>query len=295
MHPNKRNLDIDLLRTLIAIADSGSFSTAAANLGRTQSAVSLQIKRLEETVGQALLVRSQGRVGGPTAEGEVLIDYGRRILRLNDEAYNCFNQRPALAGRLRLGLPEELMESVFPQVLADFSDACPRVDLSVRCDLSVRLAALVEAGELDIAIAKRVVAGTTAEHLADWRVLRREPLVWFAGEGSNAIDQRPLPLAVFHEGCVFRMAAIAALAGSEIPWRLAFVGSSFTAMRHALTAGMAITPLPRSMLTAGLIEIRKGLPPLPDTELTCRFGPGEVLLAAHHLEQLFESRISATR
>lgn len=291
MNLNKRNLEIDLLRTLIAIADSGSFSIVAAKLGRTQSAVSLQIKRLEEMVGQALLVRSQGRVAGPTPEGELLIDYGRRILRLNDEAYNCFNQRSAPAGRLRLGLPEELMESVFPQVMMDFSEACPRVELSVRCDLSIRLAALVEAGELDIAIAKRVVTGTATESFAEWRMLRREPLVWFAGKGSNAIDQRPLPLAVFHEGCVFRMAAIAALAGSEIPWRLAFVGSSFTAMRHALSAGIAITPLPRSMATAGLIEIREGLPSLPDAELTSRFGPGDVLSAAQHLERLFESRI----
>lgn len=290
MQITKRNLDIDLLRTLVAIADSGSFSTAATQLGRTQSAVSLQIKRLEETVGQALLNRSQGRVAGPTAEGQVLIDYGRRILRLNDEAYNCFN-KPSLAGKLRLGLPEELMESIFPQVLTDFSKACPRVELSVRCDLSLRLAALADAGELDLAIVKRVASRTETDETTGWRVLRREPLVWFAGEGSNAIDQQPLPLAVFHEGCVFRMAAIAALAGAGVPWRAAFVGSSFTALRHAVVAGIAVTPLPRSLATAGLIEVREQLPFLPDAELTSRFGPGEVLSAARHLEQLFESRI----
>lgn len=284
----QRNLDIDLLRTLVAIADSGSFSTAATRLGRTQSAVSLQIKRLEESVGQALLVRSQGRVAGPTAEGALLIDYGRRILRLNDEAYQCFKQ-PPLAGKLRLGLPEELMESIFPRVLAEFALASPRVELSVRCDLSVRLAAQAEAGELDLAIVKRV-AGDTGPG-GDWRVLRREPLVWFAGEGSNAIEQRPLPLAVFHEGCVIRMAAIGALAGAGLAWRTAFVGSSFTALRHALAAGIAITPLPRSLAGAGLVEIRDGLPALPDSELIARFGPGEVLPSARRLADLFERQI----
>ena len=131
MDPVIRNLDMDLLRALVAIADSGSFSAAALRLGRTQSAISLQIKRLEEAVGQSLLERSQGRVVGPTAEGRVVIDYSRRILRLNDEACACF-ARPNLVGRLRLGLPEELMESVFPRVLAEFTRDYPRVELSVR-------------------------------------------------------------------------------------------------------------------------------------------------------------------
>lgn len=283
-----RNLDMDLLRALVAIADSGSFSTAAAQLGRTQSAISLQIKRLEEAVGQALLVRRQGHVAGPTAEGEVLIEYGRRILRLNDEAYSCFN-RPALAGRLRLGLPEELMESIFPSVLAEFSSACPRVELSVRCDLSVRLGALAEAGELDLAIVKRVADSTPSQDA--WRVLRREPLVWCGGAGSVAADHRPLPLALFHEGCVFRMAALATLATEAIPWRTAFVGSSFIALRHAVAAGLAVTPLPRSLANTGLLEIRHGLPKLPDAELVARFGPGETLSSARQLLELFEQRM----
>lgn len=147
-----RNLDMDLLRALVDIADSGSFSAAAHRLGRTQSAVILQIKRLEEAVGQSLLERRRGRVVGPSAEGRVLIDYSRRILRLDDEAWACF-ARPDLAGRLRLGLTEELMESVFPRVLANFGRDYPRVELSVRCDLSVCLITLAETSELDLTIA----------------------------------------------------------------------------------------------------------------------------------------------
>ena len=192
MQSGKRNLDIDLLRTLIAIADSGSFSVAASQLGRTQSAVSLQIKRLEEIVGQCLLARAQGRASRPTAEGELLIEYGRRILRLNDEACNCFD-RPTLAGKLRLGLPEELMEGIFHHVLTDFSSAFPKVELSVRCDFSVRLSALIETGELDLALIKRVVKNDDTKDASSVNSLRREPLVWFTGNGSDASKQRPLP------------------------------------------------------------------------------------------------------
>lgn len=285
-----RNLDMDLLRALVAIADSGGFSAAANRLGRTQSAVSLQIKRLEEAVGQSLLERRQGRVVGPTAEGHVLLDYSRRILRLNDEAWACF-ARPDLVGRLRLGLPEELMESVFPKVLADFGRDYPRVELSVRCDLSARLTTLAETGELDLTIAKRMLDEHEGSAGAGWHRLSREPMAWLAGEGSNAMDRRPLPLAVFHEGCVFRMVAISTLAAQDIPWRMAFVASSYTALRHAVAAGLAVTPLPRGLLATGLVEVRAGLPELPASELIAGFGPGNVLPAARRLLSLFEERL----
>ena len=290
MEPSVRNLDIDLLRTLVTIADAGGFSSAAARLGRTQSAVSLQIKRLEDAVGQPLLQRSHGRVNGPTAEGSMLIDYGRRILRLNDEAYSCFT-RPDFSGRLRVGLPEEVMENTFPGVLADFAAVCPRVELSVRCDHSSRLIDLVETGELDLALARRIATVGEPGLRTGWRVLRREPLMWVAGEGSNAIDRRPLPIGVFHEGCVLRTAAIAALAGAQIPWRAAFIGSSFSALRHAVMSGIAIAPLPRSAVTPGLLEIRDVLPPLPDVEMTIGFAPGEVLSVARQLERILDARI----
>jgi DNA-binding transcriptional LysR family regulator len=285
-----RNLDIDLLRALVAIADCSCFSGAAAQLGRTQSAVSLQIKRLEQAVGQSLLQRCQGRVTGPTAEGRVLIDYGRRILRLNDEAYSCFAQ-PTLVGRLRLGLPEELMESVFPRVLAAFTQACPRVDVSVRCDLSVRLSTHLDDGELDLAIVKRVAANSTSKDDPSWRLIRREPLIWLAGEGSDAPQRRPLPLALFHEGCVFRMAALAALAAAGLAWKQVFVGNSYTGIHHAVACGLAVTPLPQSLAREGLVPIRDGLPPLPEAELAARFGVGEPLPAALRMLELFEEHL----
>jgi DNA-binding transcriptional LysR family regulator len=290
MEPTIRNLDIDLLRTLITIADTGSFSEAAARLGRTQSAVSLQVKRLEEAVGDALLLRSHGRVSGPTAEGLLLIDYARRILRLNDEAYSCF-ARPEFSGRLRVGLPEEVMEVAFSKVQADFSAACPRVELSVRCDLSVRLVELVETGELDLALARRVSVVGAADIPHGWRVIRREQLVWATGEGSIAIDQSPLPVGIFHEGCVLRTAALAVLAAAHIPWRPAFVGSSFSALRHAVVSGIAVTPLPKSVLLPGMVEVRGLLPELPVIETIIGFAPGEALSAARQFEQIVEKQL----
>lgn len=288
-HP-LRHLDMDLLRALVAIADTGSFSAAGQQLGRGQSAISLQIKRLEELVGQTLLDRANGRVIGPTEEGRLLIDYGRRILRLNDEAYSVFAQ-PGLAGRLRVGVPEELMEGVFPDVMAAFSRACPRVELHLRCDISVRLGAALDAGELDLAVTKRVGEKTPAGSRASTRVLRREAIVWFVGESSDAHRRRPLPLAVFHEGCVFRVAALAALAKAAISAQPMFVGNSFTGIRHAVAAGMAVTPLPRSMACAGLVQVKSGLPKLPNTELVASFAAGAASAAARRLVDLLEERL----
>ena len=150
-----RHLDMDLLRALVATAEAASFSLAATRLGRTQSAISLQIKRLEEQVGKPLLVRSQGRLEGVTEEGLLLLDYARRILRLNDEAIGCFSEAD-LAGSLRVGLAEEVMERDLGSVVAEFHSAYPRVKLALECDLSARLAARVEAGELDMALIKRI-------------------------------------------------------------------------------------------------------------------------------------------
>jgi len=280
-----RHLDMDLLRGLVAIADSGSFSAAALQLGRTQSALSLQVKRLEDLLGHTLLDRSHGRMLGPTEEGRMLIDYARRILRLNDEAYSCFAQ-PGLAGKLRVGVPEELMDGVFPDVMVAFGRACPRVELSLRCDISARLAAAVEAGELDLALVKRV-----GESAAPGEVLRREPMVWFVGEGSDAHRRRPLPVAVFHEGCVFRVAALAALAKAEIPWQLSYVGNGFTGIRHAVAAGLAVTPLPRSLAGPGLVEVRPTLPELPMAELVTCWPAGEASPAARRLVALIQERL----
>lgn len=258
-----RHLDLEALRALTAIADTGSFSAAAQQLGRTQSAVSLQIKRLEETLGQMLLRRVQGRVDGATAEGQVLLGYAREMLRLNDEA--CASIAPdAAAGTLRVGLSEELMESVFPAAMARFRVLYPRMRLLVRADLAARLHDALAGGELDLIVFKH--CGAPPRHAT---TLWQEPLLWVAGEAWAVGWQAalPVPLALFGENCAFRVAATAALAKAGREWLLAYTGSSLAGLRHAVRCGLGLTVLPRSLLRPGLCAVERGLPVLPEARI----------------------------
>ncbi len=274
-----RHLDIEALRALVGIVDLGGFSAAAQHLGRTQSAVSLQLKRLEETLGQTLLRRAQGRVDGVTAEGAALLAYARQILRLNDEAYAAVARDDAV-GSLRLGLPEELMESVFPAAMSAFRAAYPRLRLNVLADTSATLRRALADGQLDLALVK----DCGPEAAAEGDVLWQEALVWMAGEAyrdsAPAPDERGLPLALFGENCAFRLAATAALASAGLPWMLQYTGSSVTGLRHAIACGLGLTALPHSLLAPGLVVVEacggQALPALPAARLLALFAPGGV-------------------
>lgn len=285
-----RHLDIEALRALVTIADLSSFSLTAARLGRTQSAISLQIKRLEEMLGQSLLHRVQGRVAGPTEEGQTLIAYARQMLRLNDEAYQCI-ARDSIAGSLRIGLPEELMESIFPAAMRRFQAACPQMRLCLRSDTSAALLKSMEAGELDSVLFKHCGQLNIENATPIWR----EPLVWMAGEAFAHALPAPLPLALFGENCAFRMAATQALARDERSWHLAYSGSSTTGLRFAVASGLGITVLPRSFQCAGLRIIDKGLPPLPDAEISVRHAPEGVHPATERFVALIGEEILRQR
>lgn len=286
----KRHLDLDLLRALVAIADTASFSQAASALGRSQSTISLQIKRLEELVGRPLLQRIQGRVTGPTEDGRVMIDYARQMLRLNDEAYSCFAE-PTLSGTLRVGLPEELMESTFPATLKRFRETYPRMQLVVHSAITARLLVELEAGELDVALLKGVESNDTSTHSVLWR----EPLVWVAADGHQRSLPTPLPLALFGEGCAFRIAATATLARAGLAWQIAFCGASYTGLRHAVGAGLGIAALPQSLATPGLAIVEHGLPPLPESHIAVRYAAGEPASAAIRLVDILKEQIRQDR
>lgn len=286
----KRNLDMEALRALVAVADLASFSNAALQLGRTQSAVSLQIKRLEEMLGQVLLRRVQGRVDGATSEGQALIAYARQILRLNDEAYGCVAQDTAV-GTLRIGLPEELMESVFPSAMPRFQALYPRMQLRLQSDTSASLQMALERAELDLILFKHCAAEIPASDSNIWQ----EALVWMAGE--SYADQRPtpLPLALFSENCAFRIAATGALAKAGIVNQLVYSGSSLTGLRHAVHCGLGITALPRSLLQPGLVVIESGLPALPLASIAARHMPGGIHPAAQRFVTLLSEEIRLQR
>ncbi|KAB2912721.1 MAG: LysR family transcriptional regulator [Dechloromonas sp.] len=284
-----RHLDLDALRAFVAIVEQGGFSSAAERLGRTQSAVSLQIKRLEQTLGQTLLHRVQGRVDGPTAEGGALLAYARQMLRLNDEACATL-ARNAEAGSLRIGLPEELMEHVFPTAMTLFRVRYPRLRLSVQAEASLLVRAALAEGRLDVAIYKDCADGDQA----GVELLRDEPLCWVAGEAYRdtlLADDGVLPLALFGENCVFRMAATAALARAGIAWKIYYAGSSTTGLRHALRHGLGLGVLPRGLLGDGLLAVNacggSALPPLPRSRLVAAYAGGSGVPAARCLVGAF--------
>lgn len=287
---HKRNLDMEALRALVAVADLASFSNAALQLGRTQSAVSLQIKRLEEMLGQVLLRRVQGRVDGATSEGQALIAYARQILRLNDEAYSCVVQNTAV-GTLRIGIPEELMESVFPSAMPRFQALYPRMQLRLQSDTSANLQLLLERAELDLILFKHCAAEIPATDHNIWQ----EALVWMAGESHADLPPAPLPLALFGENCAFRMAATRALAAAGIANQLVYSGSSLTGLRHAVRCGLGITALPGSLLQPGLVVIASGLPALPVASIAARHTPGEIHPAARRFVTLMGEEIRRQR
>lgn len=292
----RRHLDLDALRALVCIVDTASFSAAARQLGRTQSAVSLQIKRLEEMLGQTLLRRVQGRVDGVTAEGAALLAYARQMLRLNDEAYATVAQ-DAAPGTLRVGLPEELMESVFPAVMEQFQALYPRLRLVLHADTSAALRQALAGGTLDLALYKH--CGEAAPD--DGEVLWQEPLLWMAGAAYRDSAPAPvdggLPLALFGENCVFRLAVTAALAAAGWPWSLHYTGSSTTGLCHAVRCGLGLTALPRSLLGPGMAVLSavggRPLPHLPPARLLASYAPGAVSAAARRFVALTGEAVAA--
>ncbi len=193
-------LDVDQLRTFIAIAETGSFTKAADVVNKTQSAVSMQMKRLEERLGKAVFARD-GRASKLTEDGERLLDYARRIVKLNVEALAAFDDEEII-GRVRLGVPDDYADRYLPEIMARFSRAYPGVELTVMCHPSVDLVDLIDANELDLAIVTDCGTSRASE------TFRRERLLWVTSSRHSAHLDEPLPLALGRATCGWRRAAI---------------------------------------------------------------------------------------
>lgn len=267
--PGTRTLDLDLLRCFVTIAETGSFTRAGERLGRTQSTISLQVKRLEDQIGRAILARTP-RSLALTPEGERLLGPARQLLRLNDAALAELFE-PDITGRVRLGVPEDFATAHLPAVLAAFAKAHPLVELEVTCDLTLNLLDRFHAGAFDLVLVKR----EPSEALEGVRVWR-EPLVWVARDQLAASGLDCVPLVVSPEPCVYRKRAIAALEAVGRKWRAAYTSTSLAGSQSAVNAGLGITVLPREMVPPYLMAITDdpGLPPLPDTEIALIEAPG---------------------
>ncbi|HSH68748.1 MAG TPA: LysR substrate-binding domain-containing protein [Deferrisomatales bacterium] len=255
------NLPTDLLRTFLAIADTHSFTRAAETVHRTQSAVSMQMRRLEEDVDRPLFHRS-GRSVTLTADGETLLGYARRMLRLNDEAVAAI-RRPEVSGVVRLGSPDDFVGRYLPGILARFARTYPGVRVEMICEPTEYLIGMLKRGEVDLAINSRVTPGEGEQ------VLRREPTLWVASAQHFAHEQDPVPLALFQEGCFFRGWAFRALDEANRSYRVAFASPSISGIHAAVSAGLAVTLLAQSVVPPEwrVLGPAEGFPQTPSVSL----------------------------
>jgi DNA-binding transcriptional LysR family regulator len=261
-------LDIDLLRSFVSVVDAGGFTRAGERVHRTQSTVSQQIKRLEDTFGRPLLHRNGKRVA-LTEEGERLLSYARRILALAQEAHQVVAQS-AGEGVVRLGLPEDFAASRLAQVLARFARSRRGARLDVRCDLSVRLRDDLDRGELDLILFKRD-AGERGG-IACWP----ERLSWIASRRRELDVRRdPVPLVVFPQGCLYRNRAIHALEAAGRAWYIAYTSPNFYGIQAAVSVGLGISILPQAAILADhrVLGAKEGFARVPNTELALLAAP----------------------
>jgi DNA-binding transcriptional LysR family regulator len=261
-------LDLDLLRSFVSVVDAGGFTRAGERVHRTQSTVSQQIRRLEETIGRPLLHRN-GKRATPTEEGERLLSYARRILALAEEARDVV-ARPTSDGIVRLGIPEDFAANRLAKALSNFARSRPGLRLDVRCDLSVQLRSDLDRGELDLALMKRDRGETGA--IAVWP----ERLNWVTSR-SHPIDPRrnPVPLAVFPQGCLYRNRAIHALEAAGRAWHIAYTSPNFAGIQAAVSAGLGISILPDVAMLAEhrALSAKEGFSAITNTELALVVAP----------------------
>ncbi|SBW08924.1 putative transcriptional regulator, LysR family [uncultured Alphaproteobacteria bacterium] len=246
------HLDMDLARTFVAICESGNFSRAAEVIGRTPSAVSLQVKKLEDVLGRPLFQRDSRSVA-LTPDGETLLDYARRLLALNDEALQRF-RTAGIAGRVRIGAPGDSGAIALPDILRRFAASHPGVEVEVRLDGSASLLRRCREGNLDLAI-----FSDSALPPPDSVEIHTEELVWVGLHHGCAKDRTPLPLAVADPGCAWRGAALAALDDAGLDYRVAYSSEQCQGQIAAVRADLAIAPLPMSVVASPLTRI-DGLP-----------------------------------
>lgn len=277
------HIDTLLLKSFIAIAETGSFSQAADTVGRTQSAVSLQIKKLEEGLKCSLFDRSNRQVA-LTEQGEIFLGYARRMVELQWEAYSRLNE-PEVKGEISLGTPEDFATHYLPDILASFAKQHPLVQLNVRCDLTLNLVGGFHKGEYDMILVKR-----DPERVKGGTKVWREPLIWAAADHYQM--KTPIPLVLSPQPCIYRARALAALDRSRKPWHITYISPSLAGTVAAVKAGLGVTVLPKDMVPQGLGPVRGNikLPHLADSEIALmkkeRLSQAGKVLADHIISSL---------
>jgi len=248
------NVNIDLLRTFVTVVEVRNFTRAAEMLFRTQSTISLQIKRLE-SLAQAELLHRDSRTVELTGAGQVVYDYARKILTLHDEMRALVGKDARPKQVIRIGIPDDYAHTLLAEVLETFHGLSRKVELAITSDISQVLRVMIREGELDLAV-------ITSEDESDTALeLRSEKLRWVCGRDRTIALRDPLPLALFNDGCVFRERALRALNATKRRWEIAHSSNSFNAVKAAIHSGGAISVLAEASISPDLLVLD------PETEL----------------------------
>jgi DNA-binding transcriptional LysR family regulator len=282
-------LEIDIMKTFVAIAETGNFTTAAEAVFRTPSAVSMQIKKLEDTLGVCLF-RRDARSVTLTHHGEILLSYAKRMISLNNEAVSRFIM-PEMNGIVRLGAPDDIGELMLPSILKHLSEAWPQLAIDVTIESSANLHRGVEDGRLDLTLYNflNAVRADPAEKVMT------EKLVWVGKKHGQAHLKTPLPISVWDSGCIWRTRALEELAESHIDFRIAYFCGSHMGQTAAIRADIAIAPLARFLVQEDMVVLgeRDGLPDLGtyDIGLAVREGaPQPVMAVADYVRTVLADR-----
>jgi DNA-binding transcriptional LysR family regulator len=292
------DIDTQLLRTFVALAETQSFSRTAARIGRSQSAVSAQIKKLEDMFGRTLIERDTRNVA-LTGEGEKLLVHAHAMIAAADAMLARFRVND-VAGEVRFGSPEDFASAYLPGILSSFAEAHEHVRLHVTCDFTLRLIAQFEAGEQDLVIVKQDPGALHPGAQPLWR----EDLVWVGAKADNGDDAafaglsedyrargRALPLVLSPAPCVYRSRAASALDRAGIPWTCVYQSPSFAGCVAAVQAGLGFTVMPRAMAPSAVSVFgqAQGWPALPAAEI-CLLGQNRLPAAAQALADFIRER-----
>lgn len=257
-------LDPVLLRSFLAVARAGGFSAAARDLALGQPAVSQHVRRLEQHVGKRLFVRDTHSVV-LTPDGEAMVAFAETILDASRRAEGYFTGA-RVRGRLRFGTSEDFVFTRLPEVLAEFRRTHPLVELELTVGLSGLLNERLDAGELDLLLAKRPLGDERG------RMVWRDSLIWIGAPGATVDPRQPVPLCLYPPPSITRAHTLRALEHAGLAWRIACISGSLTGLRAAALAGLGVLCLPRGLVPPGLVELTAShhLPPLGDTEFVLR-------------------------
>jgi DNA-binding transcriptional LysR family regulator len=290
--PPLQLLDNDVLRTFVAIAETGNFSTAADVVLRTPSAVSMQIKKLEEQLKTTLFLRDARSVT-LTQHGEMLLSYARRMIALSNEAVSRFVM-PELSGVVRLGAPDDIAERLLPKLLKDFGESFPGIMVDVTVDQSLLLRKRMDEQRLDLAL----INCATRPFPTIGEIIHTEKLVWAGAKCGNAHLRDPIPVSVWEEGCVWRNDALTQLDKHKRAYRIAYASAHTMAQRAAVVSDLAIAPFPLSYITDDMqiLGPKEGMPELISFDIRLLTSPNLSIpgkAVAESIKEAFSSAVAA--